>query len=540
MGGGSKPKMLILGVGQRMGAGQRSQSVEGKLNQIEGLKMRKSSKRKVNIMRRLTRKAFMKETSFAAAGFGLAAHVPLSVWAKPLGANDDIRVAVVGVRSRGMDLIIKDLSKVEGVRLVAVCDVDSRILNKQVEQLKDRTTPVKTYTDVRKLLEDQEMDVAVIATPNHWHALITVWACQAGMDVYVEKPVSHNVWEGRKMVEAARKYNRIVQVGTNARSNRDIPEVIQYIKEGNLGKILWVHALWYKMRDSIGFVQPYYPDWLDYDLFCGRAPMVPLTRQELHYDWHWKWDTGNGDLCNLGNHLFDVARWIAGIDVPPQRVMSLGGRFVVDDAGETPNTQLTVFDYPEIPIIMENRGLPMKPGTRTMDNCRGIREGVIVQCEHGYFAGYHGGWLWDNNGQRIKQFASGGGESHMQNFIDCVRTRKTRNLRAPIETGHISTSSCLYGNISYRLGKHASVEHIRKTLGNYPLAHETFARIEEHLVTHKVDPKKTPFTLGPWVTVDAQQEKITAVEGADKITLSQANFFLKDTYRPPYIIPEKV
>jgi predicted dehydrogenase len=339
------------------------------------------------------------------------------------------------------------------------------------------------------------------------------------------------------MVEAARQYNRIVQVGTHSRSSQDIAALIEYIGEGNIGKMLWIHALWYKRRESIGLTNPYYPDWLNYDLYCGPSPMVPLIRTNLHYDWHWKWQTGNGDLCNLGIHQFDVARWIAGYDKPPKRILSLGGRLGVDDAGETPNTQLTVFDYPEIPIIMENRGLPMSPEINAMDQYRGIRSGVVVQCEGGFYAGYQGGWIWDNAGKKIKQLALGGPENHMQNFIDAVRSRKTDDLKAPIETGHISTSSCHYGNISYRLGKPAEVKQIRKKLADHPLALETFERIVKHLEANSIDLNETHLTVGPWLTLNLQEEKIIAVDDAhDENIVSPVNVFSKDVYRPPYQI----
>ncbi len=487
-------------------------------------------------MKDLTRRGFLKQTTLATAGLGLTSKMAVPAWANPQGANNDIRVAVVGIRSKGKNHV-NDLSVMKGVRLVALCDIDPQLLNERTAELKEKNISVKKYTDVRKLLDDKEIDAVVVATPNHWHAPITVWACQAGKDVYVEKPVCHNVWEGQQMVKAARKYKRIVQSGIQTRSNKDIPALINYIKKGNLGKIQWIHALWYKRRESIGLVDPYYPDNVNYDLFCGPAPMTPLRRTRLHYDWHWMWDTGNGDLCNLGVHIFDVARWIAGYDTLPPRIMSLGGRFVVDDVGQTPNTQLTIFDYPEIPIILENRGLPMKPDIRAMDNLRGIREGVVVQCEGGYFAGYNGGWIWDNKGKRMQQLALGGAESHMPNFIECIRNRKAENLRAPIETGYKSTAACLHGNISYCIGGYAHTDTIKNKIENHPLALDTFNRLEQHLKINAVDPKKTPFSLGPWLSLDSMQDKISAINDSnDPQLLKQANLLVKDVYRPPFKI----
>jgi len=487
-------------------------------------------------MGKLTRRSFLKNTTIASVALGIGTKTAISAWSRPLGANDDIRLAIVGVRGKGA-AHIKDLLKMTGIRIVALCDVDPQIMSARKEELMAKNILVKTYTDVRKLLEDKEIDAIIVTTPNHWHATITIWACQAGKDVYVEKPVSHNVWEGQMMVKAAHKYNRIVQSGIQARSNKDIPAAMDYIKEGHIGKVKWIHGLWYKRRAGIGLKNPWYPKDVNYDLYCGPSPMVPLERNRIHYDWHWMWGTGNGDLCNLGVHIFDVSRWMAGHDKLPDRILSLGGRFVVNDAGETPNTQLTVFDYPEIPIIMENRGLPMKPGVNAMDHMRGIREGVVVQCEDGYYAGYHGGWIWDNDGKKIKQFSQGGAESHVPNFLQCMRNRKYENLRAPIETGHLSTSGCLIGNISYRMGKPAVLDHIRENLSEFDLASGTLNNIVTHLNTNNVDLEKTPLNLGPWLAIDPDSTSILSANGADQgVEVEKATILQKDTYRPPYEI----
>jgi predicted dehydrogenase len=487
-------------------------------------------------MSNISRRSFVKNTTLASLAVGIGAKSAISAWSKPLGANDDIRLAIVGVRGKG-NAHIKDILKMKGVRIAALCDVDPMIMNTRKEELMAQNILVKTYTDIRKLLEDKEIDAVVIATPNHWHAAMTIWACQAGKDVYVEKPVAHNVWEGKMMVKAAHKYNRIVQSGTQARSNKDIPEIIEYIKEGHIGNIKWIHGLWYKRRAGIGVKHPWYPKEVDYDLYCGPSPMVPLERNRVHYDWHWLWRTGNGDLCNLGIHVFDVSRWMAGYEKMPDRILSLGGRYDVNDAGETPNTQLTIFDYPDIPIIMENRGLPMKPGVNAMDHHRGIREGVVVQCENGYYAGYHGGWIWDNNGKKIRQFAQGGAESHLPNFLECMRNRKYENLRAPIETGQLSTSACLIGNISYRLGSPAVLDHIREKIKSHNLASDTFNRMVEHLEVNNVDLGDTPLNLGPWLKVDPDSFDLMSVNGINEgEELENAKVLQKDPYRPPYEI----
>jgi predicted dehydrogenase len=367
--------------------------------------------------------------------------------------------------AKGSDHLEK-LRKLSGVRISAVCDVDPRVLASQVQMLKKDNLEVFATSDARRLFERSDVDAVIVASPNHWHALHTVWACEAGKDVYVEKPVSHSVWEGAQMARAAKRHGRVVQAGTQMRSDVAMPEIIQYLREGHLGRMLWVHSLCYKSRDGIGRRQPWYPDWLDYDMYCGPAPVVPLVRENLHYDWHWYWDTGNGDLANIGIHEFDVGRWLAGHDGAPRRILSLGGRFAFDDAGETPNTQVTVFDYAGAPVILENRVLSAKPGVNYMDHRHGVRQGVIVQCENGYFAGRYGGAFYDRAGRKLKSITGDGGANHLANFFAAVRSRRSDKLAAPLETGRVSTSTCLYGNISYRLGAPATLAQAAECRGS--------------------------------------------------------------------------
>ena len=481
-------------------------------------------------MSRMTRRDFMK-TSLVA---GVAAAVPFS---RALGANDDIRVAVVGFNSKGAQHI-GVFNNLEGVRVVALCDPDREILERDVEKLRKRNQKVDQYTDVRRLLDDRSIDAVVTGSPNHWHALITVWACQAGKDVYVEKPASHNVWEGQKMIEAARKYGRIVQAGTQNRSDVGLQAAIQYIREGNLGRILWVHGLWFKRRPSIGKVggPQKVPSHIDYNLWTGPAPLVPLMRQRLHYDWHWVWPTGNGDMGNLGAHQIDDCRWAAGQSGLPRRVMSLGGRFTHNDDGETPNTQLAIFDYEPAPIIIQIRGLPRGKGLRQMDHYRGVRSGNIIQCEHGYFAGGRGGgWAYDNNGKKIKQFPGDGGGGHQANFIKAMRSRKVSDLNADIVEGHVSAALCHMANISYRLGQQSSPEQIKEMIQGNKEATETFERLEAHLAANEVDLKKTPAVLGPWLSWDSSKEEFVG-----DFPASWANRLLRRAYREPFVVPDKV
>ena len=464
-----------------------------------------------------------------------AAALPYS---RVLGAHEDIRVGIIGLGIWGSHHVSM-FGGISGCRVAALCDVDPQVLHKHVEELKKENINLFSTTDPREIMDRKDIDAVVIATPNHWHALLTVWACQAGKDVYVEKPASHSIAEGQHMLEAAARYDRIVQVGTQSRSCTGLLQAVPYVQEGHLGKILYIHALWYRQRDSIGKVPPWRPDWLDYDMFCGPSPNVPLEREKLHYDWHWMWNTGNGDLGNLGIHKVDMARWFLNSNELPRRVMSVGGRYVFDDAGQTPNTQLTLFDFGRVPVLMENRNLPVKPGLRAMDIHRGTRSGVIVQCENGAFIGdTGGGWAYDKNGQRIKQFVGDGGGGHPQNFIDTVRSRRKSDLKAPLATGHLSTACCLFGNISYRLGKPASCDEIKTQIAGHTQGQETLERIEKHLAANNVDLKENPLRLGPWLNIDIKSQEITAIEGVkDAEILKKAVEMTKgDNHRKPYTI----
>ncbi|MBP7052633.1 MAG: Gfo/Idh/MocA family oxidoreductase [Phycisphaerae bacterium] len=466
----------------------------------------------------------------ASAAAGLLSAVP---FARVQGANSDIRVAVVGIRNQGANHI-NWFRKIPGVRVVAICDADRSFLDREVKKFAERSEKVDTYVDVRKLLDDKDIDAVVTATPNHWHALVTVWACQAGKDVYVEKPVCHNLWEGRRMVEAARKYKRIVQGGTQRRSDEGLREALEYIRRGNLGKMRLVRSFIYVRRDSIGKVdgpQPV-PESVDYNLWCGPAPMAPLMRKSLHYDWHWVWPTGNGDFGNNGIHYIDIGRWFVGANELAPRVLSLGGRFGYIDDGQTPNTQIVFYDYRPVPILFELRGLPHAKGDSAMDHLRGVRDGgVIVECENGYFAG---GWAYDKDGKKIKQFRLTEGAGHHENFIEAVRSRNVADLHADVLEGHLSSSLCHMGNVSHRLGKEASRDEIVERMeGNKDLA-ESFERFQEHLLLNGVDLKQTLRVLGPWLTMDPKTETFTG-EFAD-----EANKLDRGSYREPFVVPEQV
>jgi predicted dehydrogenase len=499
-------------------------------------------------MHELSRRSFLRQTSLA-AGVSLAASVrPAARAATPAPsdpapaawpASDAVRLALIGLNGKGADHL-KTLLRMPDVRVAGICDVDPQVLARVAASFPASYPKPVEATDARELIGRKDIDAVMIVTSNHWHALLTVWACQAGKDVYVEKPMSRTVWEGRKMIEAAAKYNRIVQVGTHYRSETGLAEAIQYLHSGELGKVQYIRAIAYNLRLSIGRRQPWYPEGLNYDLFCGPTPMVPLTRGKLHYDWHWSWDTGNGELGNNGVHVLDIALRIAKHDGPPRRVLSLGNRYVIDDVAETPNAHIAVYDYPQIPLIFEHRALPARPGVSYLDQVAGLRTGVIAYCEGGMVAGLVGAAAFDAAGRQIRKFVGDGGATHVRNFFDAVRSRRKADLAAPVETGHLSASLCHFGNISYRVGAAAPGAAIDAALGDLPAAGRIHRELSTHLGVHSVDLAKQPLRLGPWLSLDTPGDGITAVSSENEVALERARFLLKETQRPPYAIPDQV
>ena len=483
----------------------------------------------------ISRKRFLGKVAAAGMGAGVLFRAPASVWSQPLGASDDIRVAIVGLNNQGA-YHANGFRELPGVRVVALCEVDGAILQREVRKFEDRNEKVTAYQDVRRLLEDDTVDALVVAAPNHWHALMTIWACQAGKDVYVEKPVSHCVREGRLMVDAARKYNRVIQSGTQRRSDLGRREAYEWLWEGNLGKIQVVRGLCYSHRQGIEMaVGPQVPpSSVDYDLWTGPAPLRPMNRAKLHYDWHWFWDTGNGEMGNNGIHAADLCCWVAKADKVAPRTLSVGGRFAYGDSAQTPNTHFIYHDYPEVPIILEIMNLPMEAGMQAAPHYRGLRFGCVVYCEGGYVAG---GWAYDRDGERIRQFPLDDGAGHRANFIDAVRARDPGLLNADVEKGHVASALCHTGNISHRLGVVASPDEIRERMGDLPQAAETLNRFQEHLAANQLDATSAPFTLGPWLQMDPDREVFTASSAGDR-WLDAANGLLADTYRAPYTLPE--
>jgi predicted dehydrogenase len=490
-------------------------------------------------MKPLDRRSFLTQTALWTGAATLSTGLRPSVWAAPAGANDALRLGLIGLGNKGLGHL-RQVAKRPDVRVTALCDVDPQLLARAGEAMPAGRPAPFTTTDARALLARADVDAVIIATCNHWHALHAVWACQAGKDVYVEKPMTHTVWEGRKMIEAATKYGRVVQVGTQYRSETGLAEGIKFLQAGQLGKLRFVHAVVYGLRGPLTRRAPWYPDWLDYGMFCGPTPMVPLEREKLHYDWHWVWTTGNGDLGNNGVHVLDVARRILGAGPAPRRVLGLGGRFVHDDPAETPNAQLAVFDYPEAPVIFEHRGLAAKPGVNFVDQVSGVRTGVVAHCEGGRLAGLTGCTAYDPAGKKIRDFPGDGGAGHLDNFLAAVRSRRPQELAAPVEVGHASAALCHFGNISCRLGEPAAPDRVAGALESVPAAAALGRSLMDHLGVHGVDLAKRPLSLGPWLEIEPSGDGVARVAGGSEAVLASARQLVHEPQRPPYVIPDAV
>ena len=295
----------------------------------------------------LSRRTFLKSTAVLAGATAFSARS----WAQVAGANGEIRVAVVGLNGRGRNHL-SSLAKVAGVRVVALCDADTAVLAKVKPTVNGGD--VRTYVDLRELLAQKDIDAITIATPNHLHSLQAVWACQAGKDVYVEKPVSHNIWEGRQLVAAAAKYNRIVQHGVQLRSSVAIREAVEHLRNGLIGRVYMSRGLVFRRRGDIGNQGvSAIPKGLNYDLWCGPAPMRPFSKNLVHYNWHWHWNYGNGDVGNQGIHETDLCMWGLGIEELPEHITSMGGKFLWDDCKEVPEVQTSIYHYPKQKKIIQ-------------------------------------------------------------------------------------------------------------------------------------------------------------------------------------------
>jgi len=450
--------------------------------------------------------------------------------------SDEWRVAVVGLNGRGGDHV-EALRQLPGVRVVALCDVDDAVLARAAKKLRENGPRADTHSDFRHVLERKDVDAVSLATPNHWHALQTIWACQAGKDVYVEKPVTHSFAEGAPLITAAKKYARIVQCGMQSRTSPALREAIEWVRAGNLGAIQLVRGLCYKPRPSIGLTKgnQKLPDSVDYDLWCGPAPLLPLRRTRLHYDWHWNFAIGDGDLGNQGVHQVDIGRWILGSDALPLSVLSFGARLGYQDDGETPNTQMVFYDYAPVPFLFEVRGLPRDRAAQggdwlaAMDDYLGVKIGVIVHCAGGTLRipSYTGATAHDGAGREVRRFEQAG--DPFANWVEACKSRRVEDLLAPLEVGVRSSALVHLGNASHRVGRALDKAALLGELKSSTLLTTNCQRLLAHLDANEVDLATQKLVLGPCLVLDPVQGCFHEHE--------QANALLAGKFREPYVLP---
>ena len=372
---------------------------------------------------------------------------------KTFAASDTVRIGVVGVGGRGKDHI-KGFGQQAGVEVVALCDVDEGILQERSSQLeKVSGKPVRCYSDMRKLFEAKDIDAVSFATPNHWHSLGGIWAMEAGKHTYVEKPCSHNVWEGRQLVNAARKYNRLCQHGTQGRSSAVLREAIQKLREGAIGDVYMARGLCYKWRPTIGKAggPQATPPGVDYNLWCGPAPNKPLQRKKLHYDWHWQWDCGNGDMGNQGVHEMDMARWGLGVGLPT-RITGTGGHYMFEDDQQTPNTLICTFDYPEQKKMLQFETRHWVSNYEGGFGASGENNvGVLFFGSEGYMEMEYFGYRIFLGKKREPGPKGTGNADPWATFVAAIRSGKREDLGVDIEEGHLTSALCHLGNIAYRV-----------------------------------------------------------------------------------------
>lgn len=430
-----------------------------------------------------SRRSFIKKTAVASSAVIAA---PTIVSSSVFGANDRINAAVLGVHGRGKSHI-KSLMELENVRVTTLCDPDMNLLKERQTAFKETYgKKVKIEQDLRRVYEDKDIDVVSIATPNHWHALSVIWACQAGKDVYVEKPGSHNIWEGRKMIEAAEKYGRIVQHGVQLRSSPAVNEAIQLMRDGYIGNVYMARGLVFRWRPSIGDKGvSAVPPGIDYDLWTGPAEKKPFTENLVHYNWHWHWDYGNGDVGNQGIHETDLCMW--GLDVGlPNKITSMGGKFLWDDAKEVPEVLTSVYKYTEENKIIQFEVRPWCTNTEggaSVGNIFYGDKGVLVVDGYDKYTTHLGkdrtpGQSGSDGGKSASGMdrGAGGTTGHFANFIDAVRKRDNSILNGPVETAHLSSGLAHLGNISYRLDRQLNFDPKKEKFINDPEADKMLKR----------------------------------------------------------------
>jgi predicted dehydrogenase len=488
----------------------------------------------------IPRRDFLLETALGLTAAALANAKPSSAAAaesaapQPVGPGDKVRVAVIGVNGQGAAHVGEWLQTPEA-EVVAICDIDPAAYVRLCERyFKNALRPPEYVPDIRRLLDRTDIDAVSIATPNHWHAVMAVWAMQSGKDVYVEKPCSHNVEEGRVITQWARKLGRMCQMGAQSRSMTGMRETLDFVKGGRLGPVKVAHAICFKPRLSIGLVDTPapIPPGLDFDLWAGPAPAVVPTRKRLHYDWHWNHLTGNGDLGNQNPHELDKARWGLGKQEFPRRVVSLGGRLGYIDNGDVANSQVTIFQWDDALLISDVRGLPIKsPVTFGLPKVEPFKGAANIWYGTEGFAvapNYASGAAFDYDGNPLGAWSGGTYQQHFANFVKAIKSRNHRDLHLDIEDGHLSSALAHLGNVSWALGEVASPGTRPRIAADDKHVAASLDSFAAHLDENDVDFSKTPLKLGRELTLDPKTEKSTDPE---------ANRLFTREYRKGYELP---
>jgi len=481
-----------------------------------------------------TRRDFV-EQAFALAGtaFAGATLAGTSAPVRAAGPNEKIRVAVIGVNGQGGQHLGEWIANPD-VEVVAVCDCDPAAYDKHGKRFEKLDRKPDYEKDVRRLLDRNDIDAVSIATPNHWHALMAVWAMQAGKDVYVEKPCSHNVEEGRVITQWARKLGRMCQMGVQSRSMSGTRAMMEFVRSGQLGPVKAAHAVCFRRRDSIGLVDTPapLPPGLDFDLWAGPAPKEVPIRSKLHYDWHWNHVTGNGDLGNQNPHEMDKCRWAIGQQTLPKKVVSIGGRLGYIDNGDVANSQVTIFQWDDAILISDVRGLPIKtPVTYGLKIPNPLDKAcaIFYGSEGFVFApNYTSGAAYDYDGHELAKWEGGSYQQHFANFVKAIKSRRHEDLHLDIEDGHLSSALAHLGNVSWALGEAVSPD-TRPTLAatdaHAKASLDTFAA---YVTENGVDLAKTQLKLGRELTLDPQTERSSDAE---------ANALFTREYRQGYELP---
>jgi predicted dehydrogenase len=445
--------------------------------------------------------------------------------------NEQLNMGFIGCGGRGNELLTH-FSQLKDVRIAALCDPDSQRLSETAA----RYDGAATHDDLRKLLDDPSIDAVAIATCNHWHALAAIWACERGKDVYVEKPLAHNHWEGQQVVLAARKHDRVVQIGTQQRSDPLQEKLKKFLHDDQaLGPIRYVQVCRLGARKPIGkrSTPLEIPKTVDYNLWLGPAQDKSIFRDNLHYDWHWDWNTGNGEMGNWGVHVLDDALNVVLRDrVPfPKRVAAGGGRVAWDDAGDTPNVGFAYYETGDVPLLFALSNLADKSEKKRGFTIDGMGTGYVIHCEGGYYAGGRGnGAAHDHDGKVIRRFRGDSGAGHARNFVDAVHAHNRSKLNAEIEIGHQSTAWCNLADVAIRVGQ-PYAHDAAASAGKPPKAWtEAVDAIEQHIAENGVQ-LPAGLTFSPLLEFDAAAETFTGPD-ADR-----ANVLLRREYRKGFELP---